>query len=233
MQRGALRLPGAVLFDVDGLLVDTETADYLAWRELYAELDLDLSLGDYAGSAGLYGSWERRYAWLAAHTGRPTVELSVRREARFSELVEARLRPWAALDALLDALDAAGVPVGVASASDRDWVERLLAGLGVRQRFAVVVTGADVQRRKPAPDVYLRAAAALGAAPGGSVALEDSAHGIASARAAGMRVIAIPNEVSAFQDLSGADLRVDSLDQVDLGLLARLLTSSAATSTRA
>ena len=114
-----------------------------------------------------------------------------------------------ALD-LLAAVHAAGLPVGLASNSSREFVERVLemAGLG-RDRFGVVVTADDVARPKPAPDLYLAACAALGADPARAAALEDSPPGVAAARAAGMYVIAVPY----FPDtpMDGAALTAGSL----------------------
>jgi putative hydrolase of the HAD superfamily len=216
-------LPEAVIFDVDGLLVDTETCDYQAWRELHAAYGLELTLAEYARHAGLYGTWDELYRALADRTGSTAGALHARREPRFRELVRDRLRPAPELGALLALLRRRGVRRGVASSSDADWVAYLLHGLGLERQFDAVATGHDVARRKPAPDVYLLAAERLGAAPARCVALEDSAHGIAAALAAGMRAVAIPNPVSHHQDLSAAHARVEHLGDVTLELLASLV----------
>jgi HAD superfamily hydrolase (TIGR01509 family) len=215
--------PQAVIFDVDGLLVDTETCDYDAWRELYARHGMELTLDEYCHDAGLYGTWERRYAALAERCGLTAAELNAWREPRFRERVGRLLRPTPKLEALLDTLERHGIRRGIASSSDADWVGFLLDGLGVRGRFEALATGFDVEHRKPAPDLYLLAAARLGVDPRRSVALEDSAHGIQAAKAAGLRVIAIPNSVSARQDLSLADMRVDHLREVTPDLLRKLM----------
>jgi HAD superfamily hydrolase (TIGR01509 family) len=216
-------LPEAVIFDMDGLLVDTESCDYQAWRELHEAHGLELSLADYCHTAGLYGSWERMYEELSGVCGVPPEELHARRDPRFRELVHACLRPSEELVRLLAALRERGVRRGIASSSDSDWVGYLLDGIGLRREFQAVATGHDVARRKPAPDVYLLAAERLSVAPRRCVALEDSAHGIAAARAAGMRAVAIPNPVSALQDLSAADARVSHFGEVSLDLLRELL----------
>jgi HAD superfamily hydrolase (TIGR01509 family) len=111
---------------------------------------------------------------------------------------------------LVDALRAAGVPLAVASNSRREFVEHVLAGAGLLNgRFDAVVTADDVAEPKPAPDLYLAACAALGAAPGRSAALEDSPVGVASALAAGLYVVAVPY----FPDtrIDGASLMARSL----------------------
>jgi putative hydrolase of the HAD superfamily len=211
-----------VIFDVDGLLVDTETCDFQAWRELHERYGLELRLADYCYSAGLYGSWESMYRTLAGPCGRTPDELHAWREPRFRELVQACLAPSPELIGLLSTLVERGVSRGIASSSDSDWVDYLVDGLGIRHYFQAIVTGHDVERRKPAPDLYLLAAERLGADPRRCVALEDSAHGIAAAKAAGMRAITIPNSVSEHQDLSAADARVAHFGEVTLELLESL-----------
>lgn len=216
-------LPEAVIFDMDGLLVDTETCDYEAWRELHEAHGVELTLPEYCYSAGLYGSWEAMYEALGARSGRTPEELHATRDPRFRELVEERLRPSTELLALLERLREHGIKRGIASSSDSDWVEYLVEGLGLRTEFQAIATGHDVVHRKPAPDVYLLAAERLGVEPGRCVALEDSSHGIEAARAAGMRAIAIPNSVSVHQDLSQAHARVEHFGEVTLELLQRLM----------
>lgn len=218
-----MALPQALIFDMDGLLVDTETCDYEAWRELHAAHGRELSLAEYCDSAGLYGSWERMYDALSQVCGISAEALHATREPRFRELVSSALRPSPELRGLLAELRAHGIARAVASSSDRDWVEYLLDGLGLTAEFPVVATGHDVAHRKPAPDLYLLAAERLGVDPARCVALEDSSHGLAAARAAGLRAIAIPNPVSRHQDLSRAHVRVEHFGDVTLDLLRRLM----------
>lgn len=212
-------LPEAVIFDMDGLLVDTETCDYEAWRELHDAHGVELTLPAYCYSAGLYGSWEKMYDELGAQCGRTLDELHAMREPRFRQLVADCLQPSSELVDLLQRLREAGVKRGIASSSDSDWVAYLLDGLGLRHEFQAIATGHDVAQRKPAPDVYLLAAERLGVDPTRCIALEDSSHGIESARAAGMRAITIPNSVSIHQDLSLAHARVQHFGDVTLDLL--------------
>lgn len=215
-------MPAAVIFDVDGLLVDTETCDFHAWRDLHRHHGRDLTLEEFAYSAGLHGCWEQMYAALEAATGETAEALHAWRQPRFRRLVEDCLHPSPSLLALLEFLEEQETALGVASSSDEEWVEWLLGGLGLRHRFRAVASGTQVERRKPAPDVYLLAARRLEADPARCVALEDSIHGIQAARAAGMRVIAIPNLISSGQDLSAADARVRDFSEVTPQLLARL-----------
>ncbi|MGH9273537.1 MAG: HAD family hydrolase, partial [Acidimicrobiales bacterium] len=125
---------------------------------------------------------------------------------------------------LLDALATAGLPVGIASSSSRAWLDRHVGRLGLLDRFATLV-GSDLVGgiSKPAPDVYLKACADLGADPARSVALEDSAHGATAAKAAGMAVVVVPSRITIHNDFSHADLVVDSLLDLSLDRLASLV----------
>ncbi|MBI3910834.1 MAG: HAD family phosphatase [Armatimonadetes bacterium] len=214
----------AVIFDLDGLLVDTETPDWEAWHELYARRGLRLGPEEYAPYAGQYGSWDQLYAALARHTHEDPVALHTERLPRFLERVERSLRLPDGLSELLATLRAREIPCGVASASDREWVEQILDRLAVRGQFRVVVTGHECPVRKPAPDCYLRAAADMGVAPAWCVALEDSATGIQAARHAGMWVVAVPNGITRYQDLSHAHLQVQTFRDLDLARLRQLVS---------
>ena len=118
------------------------------------------------------------------------------------------MQPMRGIRTLVDALADAGVPTAIASSSPARWVVAAVERAGLLGRFRTIVTADDVTRRKPAPDVYLEAARRLGVEPAQSIAIEDSGPGIASARAAGMKAIAIPHWLTEGHDLSAADLRV-------------------------
>jgi len=200
----------AVVFDNDGLLLDTEDA----WTR--AETTL----------------FERRGATFTPEHKRELIGTSVETSARKLELMlglpgegaalmeELHELVTAELDAgvpprpgaleLLAAVRAAGLPVGLASNSPRDFVERALAVAGLGNgRFDVVVSADDVAAPKPAPDLYLAACSALGAAPERAAALEDSQTGVESARAAGLYVIGVPYLPGT--SLAGASLTAGSL----------------------
>jgi putative hydrolase of the HAD superfamily len=128
--------------------------------------------------------------------------------------------------ALLEQASEAGVRLGVASSSPRDWVEGHLAERGLRHHFEVVFSRDDVERAKPDPALFRIATEALGAEPARTVALEDSHHGVSSAKAAGLWAVACPNRITSGLDFSHADLVVGSLAEVDLPRLATLLQGS-------
>jgi HAD superfamily hydrolase (TIGR01509 family) len=200
----------AVVFDNDGLLLDTEGA----WTQA------EIALFERHGST-FTREHKRDLIGTSPTTSAAKLEVMLDMPGRGAALMDelhdlvmeetlAGVPPRPGALELLEAVRAAGLPVGVASNSAREFVERVLSGAGLLDgHFDVVVTANDVEHPKPAPDLYLAACAALGAEPERSAALEDSATGVAAARAAGLYVIAVPY----FPDLpiDGASLVVESL----------------------
>jgi HAD superfamily hydrolase (TIGR01509 family) len=184
--------PAAVVFDNDGLLLDTEEA----WTR--AEVRL---FGAYGAR---FTAVHKRELIGTSHTiaaGKLAVMLDQpgRGDALIDELYafvmeegRAGVAPRPGAVALLDLLGAAGVPLGLASNSLRAFLDLVLDGTGLADRFAVTVAGDEVAAPKPAPDLYLEACRRLGVAPADAVAIEDSPTGVAAARAAGLRVLGVP-----------------------------------------
>ena len=200
----------AVVFDNDGLLLDTEDA----WTRAETAL--------FARHGSMFTTEHKReLIGTSPATSAAKLEVMLEMPGRGAALMDelhdlvmqetlAGVPPRPGALELLEAVRAAGKPVGLASNSARAFVERVLSGAGLLDgHFDVVVTSEDVENPKPAPDLYLAACAALGAEPERSAALEDSATGVAAARAAGMFVVAVPY----FPDLpiDGASLTVESL----------------------
>jgi beta-phosphoglucomutase-like phosphatase (HAD superfamily) len=132
------------------------------------------------------------------------------------------------LHAAIGRLTDAGLPLAVATSGTRAYVEHVLERLGVRGAFKAVVSGEDVVHGKPHPEIYLRAASLLGADPTDCVAIEDTFHGVSAARAAGMRVVAVPNALTATMDFSAADAVVADLDAAAEHILRRPRAAGAA-----
>ncbi len=181
-----------VIFDVDGLMADSEPLHRAAWRELGRECGFPTYPEDDRESLGLRVSdnLRRRHA-----QGRFTQEPSLMLE-RYHEilirLIRARLVPKRGLKAALDFVRGQGWRCGTASSGDRVYIDVVLDVLGIRASFQAVATGDEVVEGKPHPALYLLAAERLGVPPPDCVALEDSPRGVASAKAAGMRCIAVP-----------------------------------------
>ena len=164
--------------------------------------------------------WHRRLSDLTA--GAPTFdEYEIEKRRIFAELLPPE--PMPGIPELLDLLERAGVPVAIASSSPARWVVPAATRLGIASRVRAIVTADDVSRRKPDPDVYLEALRRLGAEPDRSVAIEDSAPGVAAAVAAGLWTVAIPHSLTAGHDLRRAHLRVSSATELTLELLDQLV----------
>jgi HAD superfamily hydrolase (TIGR01509 family) len=183
----------AAVFDNDGLLLDTEEAWTRAEVRLFAGHGSTFTMDhkrDLIGSSHTVAATK-----LEAMLGLPGQGVALRDELVVlvhEEALAEPILPRPGAVELLDALGAAGVPIGLASNSLRSFVDLVLASAGVADRFQVVVSGDEVARPKPAPDLYLAACAGLGVDPADAVALEDSPTGVAAARAAGMRVVGVP-----------------------------------------
>jgi HAD superfamily hydrolase (TIGR01509 family) len=208
--------PAAVLFDNDGLLLDTEVLWTRAEITLFERFGRTFTLEHKRELIGTSGPVAE--ATIERHLGAPGQGAALM--AELHELVmEEALHGVEPMPGAVELLDALGeVPVGVASNSPRLFVERALGAAGLRERFGCVLSADDVAHPKPAPDLYVALARGLGANPVDCVALEDSPTGVAAARAAGAFVIGVPSLDGVLLD--GADLVAESL--ADPRVLARL-----------
>jgi HAD superfamily hydrolase (TIGR01509 family) len=186
----------AVIFDMDGLLLDTEPLYRAAWQKASAKFGRELTDAIYTRLAGRNRADAERM--LAAEFGEEfpieifKVEARKREEAEFSE------RPIPTkpgVNELLTLLETRDIPRAVATSSERERAVRWLAGAGLLDRFGAVATGDEVVHGKPAPDIYLLAAKRLGVASAYCLVLEDAEPGIRAARAAGMTVYHVPDMI--------------------------------------
>ena len=204
----------AVIFDMDGLLLDTETLWHGAEVELFQRHGAEFTWEDKIAVIGTSFDFSARY--FADRLGRPREEGAALVDEMIGLMHERVLRQVDARPGALELVDRLraldGVKLGLASNSPRFLVEDALATAGVVDAFDAIVTSSDVAAAKPAPDIYLRACADLGVAPSEALALEDSASGVAAAKAAGLTCIAVPQ--FAETDVSAADRVVDSLEEL-------------------
>jgi HAD superfamily hydrolase (TIGR01509 family) len=216
----------AVIFDFDGLILDTELPAFRAWTEAYLDAGVQpLTVEEWTGQLGTVGPLDplaelaSRSAAAGTALDPPALaELGERRRLRREQLVAFEsVRPG--VEDWLAAAAAQGFALGVASSSRREWVVRHLERLGLLDRFGAVRCFGDRRAAapKPAPDLYLDVCRDLEVAPGDTLAVEDSPNGVLAAKAAGMACVAVPNELTRFLDLDHADLVVASLAQVSLG----------------
>jgi len=206
----------AVVFDFDGLLMDTESTSFLSWQYEWSQWGLTLPAADFFVNHG-GDVTEDRYAMLAAAVGpRFDRTLSHRRRVAYREKLHEELDLADGLREWLEEAARIGLRVAVASSSPLDWLTTHLRRAGVLDTFEVLAGGDEVARHKPAPDVYQLALDRLTLSGAAAVAVEDTAHGVAAAQAAGMRCIAIPNPFVAAERVRHADLVLASASQLRL-----------------
>jgi len=212
----------ALIFDFDGLIVDTETPEVMVWREVfreYGQVYPDTLWKEMIGR----GAEEVKQSPLdllnSLTEGKLDIEaVDKARQRKLYNMIACEPVRRGVLSLLKEA-KAAGLRLGVASSSKHDWVDGHLQRLGLSQYFNCVVCGDDSPRAKPFPDIYLRSVSKLKVGTSEAIAFEDSPAGIAAAKAAGLFVIAVPNSMTTNLDLTQADLRFDSLDGVGIGRL--------------
>ncbi len=223
-----MRLPDGVVFDLDGVLVNSEEVAWAAWGRALAQHGYELTAEDRLVQTG-----ETREGNLAYFGERAAIaELAGFEEALGRDMRAAfdeHLVAYEDARRLLEALGARGVPMAVASNGEREGVERRLAMTGLRHHVGVVVSKDDVERPKPAPDPYAEACRRLGTPGERTVGVEDSTHGVRSARDAGLAVLAVAREHVGAEHLGAAHLVVAALDLEAIGeVLARRLCDAPA-----
>jgi HAD superfamily hydrolase (TIGR01509 family) len=202
----------AVVFDMDGLMVDTEPLQFAAFRrQMWDDYHIELREDDFRAMVGLRIDDNWRYLKERYALPQSIAALIERRDALYRPILEREVAPLPGVVSLIERLAASGYALGLASSSPYWQIDTVVDGLGVRPYFAALASGQEVAESKPHPAIYLLIAQRLGLPPASCLALEDSAPGVAAARAAGMRCIAVPNSYTQDQDLSPADLILPSL----------------------
>jgi len=215
---------GAVLWDLDGTLVDSEEYHWRAWKETLERAGVAITRQAFLSSFG-----QRNDAilakWLGENAGAGKIEqIGNDKEERYRELVRQEgLLPLPGAAEWVERLHHEGWRQAIASSAPRSNVEAVLDALRMRPWFQAAVSAEDVREGKPAPDVFLAAAARLGAEPHDCIVVEDARAGIAAAQRAGMRSIGVGRNAS---DL-GADLAATKLSDLPPDAFSSLLTSPA------
>jgi HAD superfamily hydrolase (TIGR01509 family) len=212
---------GAIILDFDGLIVDTETPIYEAWRAAYRRRGHELQLDEWQHSLGTFRGFDacgRLSELVGEALDRDALEEEVR--GPYLETCEAQpLLPGVV--GLVEEARRLGLGTAVASSATRGWVLGWLGKHGIKDLFDSVSGREDVEKVKPAPDLFLLAAQRLQVAPPSCIVFEDSPNGIRAARAAGMRCVAVPNEVTRRLELGGPDLVMGSAGELPLREVAR------------
>jgi HAD superfamily hydrolase (TIGR01509 family) len=216
----------ALIFDFDGLLIDSETPLLEIWQEIYREYGCELTMDRWQHALGTFGGFDP-YADILARTGkgpdRATLQPTIRTR-HFERCAAMPLMPGVA--AVLADARAAGLKTAVASSSSEDWVGPFLRQHGLATQLDAICTRDDVTQVKPAPDLFLLAAERMRVTPARCVVFEDSPNGLRAAHAAGMWAIAVPNGLTRALALPDPHLVLDSLAAKSLGGIIADLTES-------
>ncbi len=209
----------ALIFDFDGLILETEGPDYQAWQRIYQEYGLELPLATWLQVVGSGFSEEvyDPYLDLEQRLKRPINREAIRaKHSDYEAAITSELLPMPGVREIIADAQKLGFKLAIASSSDRAWVVGHLERLGLAQHFDVIKTAEDVRHIKPAPDLFLAVLDALDLRSAEAIVLEDSANGVKAAKRAGIFVVAVPNELTRHIDLSHADLQLSSLAEMPL-----------------
>lgn len=210
----------SIIFDLDGLLADTEVLHYRAYHAALMEQGFNVSETDYAEH------WVRAGKgisdWVSIHgLALDPHALRARKSQYYLDLLGSSLRPMDGAVQLLNELRGE-MKIALASSSYRDAVDGVLAGLGIAHFFEIIVSGLDVSQVKPAPDIFLKAASDLGVEPRECLVVEDAEKGVVAAHRAGMRCVAVPNDYTRHHDFSKATRVCSSLSEITFEFLRSL-----------
>lgn len=214
----------AILFDMDGVLVDSEPQHYKALNRMLQETQgFTLNWEQYARFIGTTND----KMWQILEDERPMQGTRETRQAAFADARDTIDReegffPVPGAPKLVRALQEKGAVLAVASSSSPDLIRMTLQGLGILDCFSLLVSGEQVQNPKPAPDIFLLAARLLGRSPADCLVVEDSTAGVRAAKAAGMACAALANPNSGTQDLAPADCILPAFDEGALAEILRL-----------
>jgi len=215
-----------LIFDFDGLILDTETAAFQAWTEIYASYGTELPLSEWSACIGTSNHAFDVYAHLESRVGRSLdrEELKHRYGDRTKELVR-DLKPRPGVENYLNEAADQRIALALASSSHQDWGMGHLSRLELADRFHSIRCADDVTHVKPHPELYQLTLTTMGVAPHRALAFEDSPNGVKAAKAAGVYCVAVPNSVTKDLPLDHADERIESMGEISLrDLLHRVET---------
>ena len=209
----------AVIFDMDGVIADSEPIHVQAEKDLFRPYGVELSDEELQRFMGF--GIEPMLQKLVKTYNVPVQSdaLYARHKVVLLERMKNGLQPVPGATDLVLSLHAGNVPLGLATSCFREMALLVVRKFGIEACFKVVVTVEDIAKSKPDPEIFLKAAERLGFAPGECLAIEDSANGVRAAKAAGMACIGFRNEHCGLQDIGGADAVVDDLRKIDDAML--------------
>lgn len=210
----------ALIFDFDGLIIDTELSEFQSWQEIYENHKVRLPLEEWVVCIGGASELFDVYGYLETQVGRPVQreEIAMKRRKRHLATVEALpLLPGVA-EYIAEA-KRLGLKLGMASSSSRAWVIGHLSRLGLLAHFDFIKCGDEVQHKKPEPELYLAVLDGLGITNKEAIVLEDSPNGVLAANRAGIFSVAVPNVITGQLPLDHANMRLTSMASMPLEAL--------------
>jgi beta-phosphoglucomutase family hydrolase len=196
----------AFLFDLDGVIVDSNGLHVESWKEVARRHKFDCPDPDHIGKCGLRTGAVIRELLHWPVSAEEAVQIGYEKEEIYREWIrQDGIRPISGVREFLEAARRGGIPCAVGSSAPRENVDLCLQTLNLKDSFLATVSGEDVRRGKPAPDIFLRAAERIGAPPAGCLVFEDAPAGVAAAHAAGMRAVALLTSHTR-EELAGADV---------------------------
>lgn len=202
----------AVIFDMDGVLLDSEPLHLRATQATLGERGASYTERDNRAFFGATDAELFRALRIAFDLPAPTATLVAAKRDRLVTLIRAEARPLPGVPAIPRRLHAAGLPLALASSSPQPVIDAVLETLALEGVFQAVVSGDEVARGKPAPDAFLLASRRLGVPPERCLVVEDSRNGVLAGKAAGMTVVAVPCPATSHEDFSPADWVLPSLE---------------------
>ncbi len=212
----------AVIFDMDGLMVDTEPLYSKAMNQVAQKRGKCFTLEIKQKMMGRLAIESLTIFKETLGLTESVQELLEEREGIYGNLLRQGVTPMPGLFELIELLNKMGIHKAIASSSKKQWIDLIIDKLGFRNEFEVIVSGQEVERGKPNPDIYLLAAQKLNLDAAECLVLEDAISGVQAAKAAKMKCIAVPNQFTQGLDFPQVDLIVNSLKEIDEELLNKL-----------
>ena len=216
----------ALLFDIDGTLVDTDRLHLEAFNQIFGPLGYSFDHARFKAELQGFAMASIMERFLSAHPPARQREIMEEKEATFRRLAQAGLEPMPGLIALLDEAAASGLPLVAVTNAPRQNAELMLGALGIRDRFKTVILGDELKHGKPHPLPYLEGLRYLDARPEFSVAFEDSASGVTSASSAGILTVGLRTSLTD-SELRSAGAKATAADYTDPALLALIANTVA------
>ena len=206
----------AIIFDMDGVIIDSEPIHFESDKMTMNDYEIEIAdneLNDYVGVSNPVMWTELRDKYKLSGS----VEELLEKQLNYKKQLfgNRKLEPIVGIKELLDELKSNEVKIGLASSSSRVFIEMILNNLKITKFFDVIISGEEVLKSKPAPDIFLKAAEMLDLEPSNCIVIEDSEHGVKAAKLANMKCIGFKNPNSGKQDLSLADMVVCSIKEID------------------